>query len=338
MVYFMERRDSGPERSPPSQAALLRGRGDLKNSKLRWKADLADTSSVHLRASPMERLGFHLKHGAQSMGLCVRGIADEYRGRDTPIVEYNIRQERRHQSLFKIHPGDRIRAVNRSEAYDEMIRELHTASEKESELCICLEREMKDVLEVKGAPSPSANRMWKSLSEGTLATPKRRSLSEALGTPKKHLVEGALATPQKKSFSETLGTPKKHLAEVPERPPATPALPAQEPEELQVLDFSPPRPRRLRTPAPSPSVPSQASARGRTPSPRPEAVVRRSSVARFGAKIRRSNSLGSQVSARDRARSPSPLPGDSASSWLPSAVPPVVTISRSPAPSSRVGA
>mmetsp|Transcript_9962 Transcript_9962/g.28126 ORF Transcript_9962/g.28126 Transcript_9962/m.28126 type:complete len:226 (+) Transcript_9962:27-704(+) len=169
--------DRKAERHPTTtQAALLKGRGDLKSSKLCWKADLPDTSSVHLRASPIERIGFRLKQGAAAarMSLSIRGIADADRGRDTPIVEYNVRQERQQQSLFKVKRGDRISAVNSSETYDDMVRELHRASNSEAELSISLERDMPDVLEAPmqsssdGSSSPKQRWLRKSVSAGAL--------------------------------------------------------------------------------------------------------------------------------------------------------------------------
>jgi len=170
--------------STTTQAALLKGRGDLKTTKMCWKADLPDTSSVHVRASPIERFGFRLKQGAAvaSKGLSVRGIADAYFGRDTPIVEYNVRQERGKQPLLKIKPGDRISAVNSSETYDEMVRELHKASDSQARLSILLERDLSDVLEAPkqspsdGAGSPKKSGMRKSMSTGALRAVARRSM------------------------------------------------------------------------------------------------------------------------------------------------------------------
>mmetsp|Transcript_157981 Transcript_157981/g.383642 ORF Transcript_157981/g.383642 Transcript_157981/m.383642 type:complete len:223 (+) Transcript_157981:74-742(+) len=164
-----------------TQAALLRGRGDLKTTKLCWKADLPDTSSVHIRANPIERFGFRLKQGAAfaSKGLSVGGIADAYLGRDTPIVEYNVRQK---QPLFKIKPGDRISAVNSTETYDEMVRELHRASDSEAGLSILLERDLSDVLQApkqscaEGSASPKKSGMRKSMSAGALGAVARRSM------------------------------------------------------------------------------------------------------------------------------------------------------------------
>mmetsp|Transcript_157982 Transcript_157982/g.383644 ORF Transcript_157982/g.383644 Transcript_157982/m.383644 type:complete len:228 (+) Transcript_157982:74-757(+) len=170
--------------STTTQAALLKGRGDLKTTKMCWKADLPDTSSVHVRASPIERFGFRLKQGAAvaSKGLSVRGIADAYFGRDTPIVEYNVRQERGKQPLLKIKPGDRISAVNSTETYDEMVRELHRASDSEAGLSILLERDLSDVLQApkqscaEGSASPKKSGMRKSMSAGALGAVARRSM------------------------------------------------------------------------------------------------------------------------------------------------------------------
>jgi len=128
-----------------TQAALLRGRGDLKNARLHFQADFPDTSSIHLRAKPIERLGFRIKRNAEK--LSVKAVGDEYLDSDTAIVGYNTQQERRKQPLYKIAPGDYIKSVNRAETFHEMVRELHRSAANESELKLSLERELADVLE-----------------------------------------------------------------------------------------------------------------------------------------------------------------------------------------------
>eukprot|EP00933_Yihiella_yeosuensis_P030305 TRINITY_DN23968_c0_g1_i2.p1 TRINITY_DN23968_c0_g1~~TRINITY_DN23968_c0_g1_i2.p1 ORF type:complete len:211 (+),score=29.77 TRINITY_DN23968_c0_g1_i2:165-797(+) len=123
--------------SSTSQAALLRARRDLCNAKLTFQAELPDTSTVHVRGKGpggLDRIGFRLEQSSQQqMGLGVSSISDMFLARNTPIVEYNIQQERNRRSLYKISPGDRIRAIN---------------SCGEMKLKLDMERELEDVLQM----------------------------------------------------------------------------------------------------------------------------------------------------------------------------------------------
>mmetsp|Transcript_91105 Transcript_91105/g.162155 ORF Transcript_91105/g.162155 Transcript_91105/m.162155 type:complete len:205 (+) Transcript_91105:37-651(+) len=173
----MRRRSSAKD---CNQADLLKGRGELCNAKLVFQAELPDTSSVHLRARGLDRLGFRLKHSAsQQVGLSVNKVSDKYRARDTPVVDYNIRQERQRRSLYKINPGDRIRSVNSCEAFDGMVEALNRASDQEQGLQLCLERELQDVLQPQGAPEESSE---KALGQTALCS---RRWEEAVASPRR---------------------------------------------------------------------------------------------------------------------------------------------------------
>lgn len=165
-----------------NQATLLRGRGDLKNARLAFQADLPDTSSVHLRASAIERLGFRVDEDCDDTSLSVKAIGDEFRARDTPIVGYNLRQDRRKQSLYKICAGDCIRSVNHKESFNDMVNELRRASEHEMQLQLCVERELSDVLEVPDI-STRLPGLQPSLSSPVLSPSARSPGEEALPLP-----------------------------------------------------------------------------------------------------------------------------------------------------------
>lgn len=121
----------------------------------------------------------------------VRNVSDQFCSRDTPIVEYNLQQERRRKPLYKVKPGDRIRAVNAAETYDEMIRELRTASEHESSLNIEFERELSDTLELCRTPGASKTPNGSKTPSGprTLFAPKTPASLSSATTSKR-------ATPQ----------------------------------------------------------------------------------------------------------------------------------------------
>eukprot|EP00933_Yihiella_yeosuensis_P030304 TRINITY_DN23968_c0_g1_i1.p1 TRINITY_DN23968_c0_g1~~TRINITY_DN23968_c0_g1_i1.p1 ORF type:complete len:226 (+),score=35.91 TRINITY_DN23968_c0_g1_i1:165-842(+) len=138
--------------SSTSQAALLRARRDLCNAKLTFQAELPDTSTVHVRGKGpggLDRIGFRLEQSSQQqMGLGVSSISDMFLARNTPIVEYNIQQERNRRSLYKISPGDRIRAINSCGASEAMMHVLQRASDEEMKLKLDMERELEDVLQM----------------------------------------------------------------------------------------------------------------------------------------------------------------------------------------------
>lgn len=164
-----------------NQAALLKERGDLRNARMHFKVELPDTSSVHLRANRLDRLGFRLRQTTeQQMGLCVSSVSNSICARDTPVVEYNIQQERNRRSLYKVNPGDRIRAVNSSKAYDEMLRTLSRATDTEElKLSLDMERELEDVLQAPFVPMSPDRRMKSLISSASPSRAESRLIESA---------------------------------------------------------------------------------------------------------------------------------------------------------------
>lgn len=162
-----------------TQAQLLKGRGDLRKARLCFQAKLSGTATVQ-KASCMDRLGFGIEPSNHGHGLKVSTVADEFKARDTPTVEYNIRQERRRQPLYKITPGDKIKAVNGSSATPvSMLKELVRASNSETTggLRLVLERQLSDVLTLA---SPTKGRSGRCLPRSTSSEELPEELPEEL--------------------------------------------------------------------------------------------------------------------------------------------------------------
>mmetsp|Transcript_8767 Transcript_8767/g.15794 ORF Transcript_8767/g.15794 Transcript_8767/m.15794 type:complete len:315 (-) Transcript_8767:69-1013(-) len=121
---------SAKESSGSTQAALLKGRGELGNARVRFDTKLAKPSpGVGPRGekAAITRIGMDVVRGDQQCkGLMVAGVDDDPRMR-TPVAQLNKAEERSANRLEEknlhymhdIQPGDRIRGVS-AEATQEL--------------------------------------------------------------------------------------------------------------------------------------------------------------------------------------------------------------------------
>lgn len=158
--------------SCPSQAKLLRGRGDLRGKRGSFDVQLERPSPGALQAKcPFDRIGMDLRRAevperspvaengevtpATSKRLLVTSVDTNPR-RKTPIARWNSEEERQairtdeesHRSLALL-PGDRLRAVNGVTGQTAMLAELVDAMSSTSprEVNLNISRNISDVME-----------------------------------------------------------------------------------------------------------------------------------------------------------------------------------------------
>ncbi|CAE7679620.1 PTAC2 [Symbiodinium pilosum] len=144
--------------SVPSQAGLMRMRGDLRGTSARFRVQLDKPSPATIYADPISRIGMEVKRHDSKTRLVVHDVDENPRQR-TPVAQWNTAEDRQadrgdeeqHASLA-IKPGDRIKAVNDLNSATLMISELQEAAKPDEPKPVNLEvsRDISNVL----APSP----------------------------------------------------------------------------------------------------------------------------------------------------------------------------------------
>eukprot|EP00439_Symbiodinium_sp_Y106_P065236 s1259_g10.t1 len=144
--------------SLPSQAGLMRMRGDLRGTSARFRVQLDKPSPATIYSDPISRIGMEVKRHDSKARLIVNDVDENPRQR-TPVAQWNTAEERQadrgdeeqHASLA-IKPGDRIKAVNDHNSATLMLSELQEAAKPEEPRPVNLEvsRDISNVL----APSP----------------------------------------------------------------------------------------------------------------------------------------------------------------------------------------
>jgi hypothetical protein len=158
--------------SCPSQARLLRNRGDLGCTRASFNVQLAEPSPIvrpgelHKDAEPVfaqggwGRTGLQLKRAQSSSRLVVTNVDKDWR-RKTPAARWNHQEEQQaHRGDYEyvshaIQPGDRIKAVNDWGNATGMLGELQNAGSYTLPKKVDLEisRDIADVLQPQQGPS-----------------------------------------------------------------------------------------------------------------------------------------------------------------------------------------
>lgn len=144
--------------SCPTQASLLRGRGELGPTRISFEAQLSKVSpnARPIRDAPVvaARLGMGVLRAEQKERLLVSNVDSRPRN-STPVAQYNTREERNkdrgggesHASMALV-PGDRIRAVNNALSQTGMLAEIAAAASDDNpkEVNLAVSRDLTDVL------------------------------------------------------------------------------------------------------------------------------------------------------------------------------------------------
>lgn len=144
--------------SLPSQAGLMRMRGDLRGTSARFRVQLDKPSPATIYSDPISRIGMEVKRHDSNARLVVNDVDENPRQR-TPVAQWNTAEERQadrgdeeQHASHAIKPGDRIKAVNNHNSATLMLSELQEAAKPEEPRPVNLEvsRDISNVL----APSP----------------------------------------------------------------------------------------------------------------------------------------------------------------------------------------
>jgi len=195
--------------SVPSQAAFLRGRGDLGQARGTFQVQLIKPSPL---ARPMQnapslsRIGIDVERAKDTDRLVVSSV-DFHPSHRTPVCEWNYREERQanrgekeqHISLA-ILPGDRIREVNDFGSQTVMLSELAKATDPQSprNVSLLVSRDISNVLQPAAAPAKTLAPPPASPSTGSspsLRRPPRPGSTSAVERSPASLAAAAAASP-----------------------------------------------------------------------------------------------------------------------------------------------
>lgn len=145
--------------SCPSQAKLLRGRGDLNGQRTVITVKLDKPNPMALQAEkPLDRMGFDLRRAKSTSRLLVAAV-DKNPRKKTPVARWNEEEERNadrgedeRRASYALLPGDRLLSVNGVNGQTAMLSELVDATDYTSPKAVDLafSRNIADVMQ----PSP----------------------------------------------------------------------------------------------------------------------------------------------------------------------------------------
>jgi len=146
--------------SCPSQAKLLRSRGELHGKRAAFKVNLSKPCPLALQfENAFDRIGLDLRRGEVPGRLLVADV-DKNPRRKTPVARWNTEEERNskrgdgeRQASFALLPGDRLRAINDVNGETAMLTELVVSMSPSTPRAVdlCISRNIADVME----PSPN---------------------------------------------------------------------------------------------------------------------------------------------------------------------------------------
>jgi len=146
------------KREEVTQAALLRGRGDLSGARLCFNVTLESRPTS--TKNPLRGLGMQLikKEAVSEDGRCpelrVAQVADTCRGVPTALSQWNNQCRKKRQAAHVLRAGDALCAVNGSSDgdYEGMLEELASSSSTHARR-LSVERELGHLLVPAGAPA-----------------------------------------------------------------------------------------------------------------------------------------------------------------------------------------
>lgn len=158
--------------SCPSQAVLLRDRGDLCGKRASFKVELNEPTPLALQMdNPLSRIGLDLRHAPAAQRLVVAEV-DKNPRRKTPVGRYNLAEERRSNrdkdekhANFALLPGDRLRSVNDVGGGTAMLAELEGAVSVTTpkKVNLAISRNLTDVLILAPSPIPGGEPQFREL-------------------------------------------------------------------------------------------------------------------------------------------------------------------------------